>query len=50
MMRCATYTLAFSLPIWGLGASFITGWYWLLILAGALVWITAGCVDWVCER
>lgn len=42
-----TYGVGWSLPAWGLAAAFVTPWYWLLIAAGGLLLITAGCVDYV---
>ena len=50
MIRCATYTLAAALPLWGLAFTYWYQWGPLLAVAGAVIWITAGCVDWVAGR
>lgn len=49
LLRGLLYGIGFSLPIWGLALSFFTGWYWVPMVAGALLVIATGLVDWCAD-
>lgn len=49
LLRGSLYGVGASLWIWALAAAFITPWYWLLLIVGAVLIMAGGCVPRVDE-
>lgn len=49
LLRGTLYGVGASLWAWALAAAFITPWYWLLLIAGAVLIMAGGCVPRVGE-
>lgn len=46
LLRGTLYGAGIGLPIWGLFLAFFTAWFWVPIVAGMLLVIVAGLIDW----